>query len=48
MIVRNEAPPAFVEWAERYAIVSVVGHTWTLEECGDRDASGVRVLNAAR
>jgi len=29
--------------AAAYVIVSVVGHTWTLEECGDRDASGARV-----
>jgi hypothetical protein len=29
--------------AAAYVIVSVVGSTWTLEECGDRDASGARV-----
>src|SRR5439155_3331293 len=29
--------------AAAYVIVSVVGHTWTLEECGDRDPSGARV-----
>jgi hypothetical protein len=29
--------------AAAYVIVSVVGDTWTLEECGDRDASGARV-----
>ena len=29
--------------AAAYVIVSVAGHTWTLEECGDRDASGARV-----
>jgi hypothetical protein len=26
-----------------YVILSVVGEAWTLEECGDRDASGARV-----
>ena len=29
--------------AAAYVIVSVVGNTWTLEECGDRDTSGARV-----
>ena len=29
--------------AAAYVIVSVAGHTWTLEECGDRDPSGARV-----
>jgi len=29
--------------AAAYVIVSVVGDTWTLEECGDRDPSGARV-----
>jgi hypothetical protein len=29
--------------AAAYVIVSVVGHAWTLEECGDRDPSGARV-----
>jgi len=29
--------------AAAYVIVSVVGNTWTLEECGDRDPSGARV-----
>jgi hypothetical protein len=29
--------------AAAYVLVSVVGHTWTLEECGDRDPSGARV-----
>jgi len=29
--------------AAAYVIVSVVGDAWTLEECGDRDASGARV-----
>jgi len=29
--------------AAAYVIVSVVGDTWTLEECGDRDATGARV-----
>jgi hypothetical protein len=29
--------------AAAYVIVSVVGDSWTLEECGDRDASGARV-----
>ena len=29
--------------AAAYVVVSVVGSTWTLEECGDRDASGARV-----
>ena len=29
--------------AAAYVVVSVVGDVWTLEECGDRDASGARV-----
>ncbi len=29
--------------AAAYVVVSVAGSTWTLEECGDRDASGARV-----
>ena len=29
--------------AAAYVILTVVGETWTLEECGDRDASGARV-----
>lgn len=29
--------------AAAYVIVTVVGNTWTLEECGDRDTSGARV-----
>jgi hypothetical protein len=29
--------------AAAYVIVSVVGQSWTLEECGDRDQSGARV-----
>ena len=29
--------------AAAYVIVSVVGDSWMLEECGDRDASGARV-----
>lgn len=29
--------------AAAYVIVSVVGGTWTIEECGDRDSSGARV-----
>jgi hypothetical protein len=29
--------------AAAYVVVSVEGTTWTLEECGDRDASGARV-----
>jgi len=29
--------------AAAYVILSVVGACWTLEECGDRDASGARV-----
>lgn len=29
--------------AAAYLVVSVSGSTWTLEECGDRDASGARV-----
>ena len=26
-----------------YVVISVVGETWTIEDCGDRDASGARV-----
>ena len=29
--------------AAAYVIISVVGDSWTLEECGDRDTSGARV-----
>jgi hypothetical protein len=29
--------------AAAYVVVTVVGDTWTLEECGDRDPSGARV-----
>jgi hypothetical protein len=29
--------------AAAYVIVSMVGSRWTIEECGDRDASGARV-----
>ena len=29
--------------AAAYIVLSIVGHTWTIEECGDRDASGARV-----
>lgn len=29
--------------AAAYVVISTVGHTWTLEECGDRDPSGARV-----
>jgi hypothetical protein len=29
--------------AAAYVVISVVGDTWTIEECGDRDASGARV-----
>lgn len=29
--------------AAAYVVVSIAGDTWTLEECGDRDASGARV-----
>jgi hypothetical protein len=29
--------------AAAYIVISVVGNTWTIEECGDRDASGARV-----
>lgn len=29
--------------AAAYVVVSVAGSSWTLEECGDRDASGARV-----
>jgi hypothetical protein len=29
--------------AAAYIVISVLGNTWTIEECGDRDASGARV-----
>jgi hypothetical protein len=29
--------------AAAYVVISVVGSTWTIEECGDRDPSGARV-----
>lgn len=29
--------------AAAYVVISVIGGTWTIEECGDRDASGARV-----
>src|SRR5204863_833640 len=29
--------------AAAYIVVSVVGPTWTIEECGDRDPSGARI-----
>jgi hypothetical protein len=29
--------------AAAYVVISVVGTTWTIEECGDRDPSGARV-----
>jgi hypothetical protein len=29
--------------AAAYVVVSIVGRAWTIEECGDRDASGARV-----
>jgi hypothetical protein len=29
--------------AAAYIVLSVAGNTWTIEECGDRDASGARV-----
>lgn len=29
--------------AAAYVVISIVGHTWTIEECGDRDPSGARV-----
>jgi hypothetical protein len=29
--------------AAAYVVISVVGNLWTVEECGDRDASGARV-----
>src|SRR5690349_7373959 len=29
--------------AAAYLVISVVGNTWTIEECGDRDPSGARV-----
>jgi hypothetical protein len=29
--------------AAAYAVISVVEGSWTIEECGDRDASGARV-----
>ena len=34
-------------WSRRtaaaYVVISIVGRTWTVEECGDRDVSGARV-----
>jgi hypothetical protein len=29
--------------AAAYVVISIAGHTWTLEECSDRDPSGARV-----
>ena len=29
--------------AAAYIVISIVGHIWTIEECGDRDPSGARV-----
>jgi hypothetical protein len=29
--------------AAAYAVISIVNGSWTIEECGDRDASGARV-----
>ena len=29
--------------AAAYLVISISGHTWTIEECGDRDVSGARV-----
>jgi GNAT superfamily N-acetyltransferase len=29
--------------AAAYVVLHVVGHTWTIEECGDRDPTGARV-----
>jgi len=29
--------------AAAYVVVSIIGSTWTIEECGDRDPSGARV-----
>jgi hypothetical protein len=29
--------------AAAYVVISIVGRTWTIEECGDRDPSGARV-----
>jgi hypothetical protein len=29
--------------AAAYVVISIVGGTWTIEECGDRDPSGARV-----
>ena len=29
--------------AAAYVVISVVGNTWTIEECGDRDPTGARV-----
>lgn len=29
--------------AAAYVVISVVGRTWTLEECGDRDPTGARI-----
>ena len=30
-------------YRRRIVVLTVVGRTWTIEECGDRDASGARV-----
>ena len=29
--------------AAAYVVVSIIGSTWTIEECGDRDPTGARV-----
>jgi hypothetical protein len=29
--------------AAAYVVISIIGRTWTIEECGDRDPSGARV-----
>jgi hypothetical protein len=29
--------------AAAYVVISIVGRTWTIEECGNRDPSGARV-----
>jgi hypothetical protein len=29
--------------AAAYVVISIVGNTWTIEECGDRDPSGARL-----
>jgi hypothetical protein len=29
--------------AAAYVVISIAGHRWTIEECGDRDPSGARV-----